>query len=38
LAPFHEAEASIPEAVKTRLQDITVDLRAGQIKIKTREN
>ncbi|HEY7709421.1 MAG TPA: BMP family ABC transporter substrate-binding protein [Candidatus Entotheonella sp.] len=38
LAPFHEAEATIPEAVKTQLQGIAAALRAGQIQINTREN
>jgi len=38
LAPFHEAEATIPEAVKTQLQEIAAALRAGKIKINTREN
>jgi basic membrane lipoprotein Med (substrate-binding protein (PBP1-ABC) superfamily) len=38
LAPFHEAEATIPEAVKTQLQEVAAALRAGQIQINTREN
>jgi basic membrane lipoprotein Med (substrate-binding protein (PBP1-ABC) superfamily) len=34
LAPFHETEARIPEAVKTQLHGIATDLRAGKIEIK----
>lgn len=34
LAPFHDTENSVPEAVKTRLQEITADLRSGKIVIK----
>lgn len=38
LAPFHEAETTIPDAVKTRLHEIAAELRAGKIKMKAREN
>ncbi|MDH3599133.1 MAG: BMP family ABC transporter substrate-binding protein [Candidatus Tectomicrobia bacterium] len=38
LAPFHEAEATIPEAVKAKLQEIAGELRAGKIKIKKSGN
>jgi basic membrane protein A len=31
LAPFHEAEASIPAAVKTKLQALAADLKSGQL-------
>jgi basic membrane lipoprotein Med (substrate-binding protein (PBP1-ABC) superfamily) len=38
LAPFHEAEATIPEAVQTRLQEIAAALRTGKIKIEKSGN
>jgi basic membrane protein A and related proteins len=31
LAPFHEAETSIPDAVKTKLQGIDADLKSGKL-------
>jgi basic membrane lipoprotein Med (substrate-binding protein (PBP1-ABC) superfamily) len=37
LAPFHDAEGDIPEAVKTRIQKITADLRSGQLTVKTED-
>jgi basic membrane protein A len=38
LAPFHEAEATIPEVVKAKLQEIAAELRTGKIKTKMSEN
>ncbi len=32
LAPFHEAKASVPEAVKTKLEKIAEGLKSGKIK------
>jgi basic membrane protein A and related proteins len=37
LAPFHDTEDAIPEAVKSKLQEIATDLRAGKITIKTQD-
>jgi basic membrane lipoprotein Med (substrate-binding protein (PBP1-ABC) superfamily) len=37
LAPFHNTEGAIPEAVQTRLQKITADLRSGKITVKTED-
>lgn len=34
LAPFHDAEAAIPDAVQAKLQQIATDLRAGKITVK----
>ncbi len=34
LAPFHQTEAAVPDAVKTRLQEIAADLRSGKLKVK----
>ena len=37
LAPFHDAESAIPEAVRVRLQDILTGLRSGTIRVKREE-
>lgn len=37
LAPFHAAEGAISEAVRTRLQKITADLRSGKITVRTED-
>ena len=34
LAPFHATEGSVPEAVKTRLQEIAAGLQAGTLKTR----
>ena len=36
LAPFHDADEAVPEAVKTRLREITTELRAGRLTLPAR--
>jgi hypothetical protein len=33
LAPFHAAEASIPDTVKSKLQEIVADLKSGKLTV-----